>query len=97
MYYQGDIIKAEGIKYPLLVVSKDIYNKSEKILACAIVDDAAPSPIYYKIKFDDSYKIVLCDQIKLIDLNSRASKRIGQIELYQRVTISDIIQGLFEY
>ena len=35
--HQGDIIKVEKIKPPVLVVSKDFFNESGEIIGCPII------------------------------------------------------------
>lgn len=36
MVSQGDILKIEGIRHPVLVVSKDFFNTSGEIIGCPI-------------------------------------------------------------
>ena len=38
--HQGDIIKVEKIKPPVLVVSKDFFNESGEIIGCPIIGDS---------------------------------------------------------
>lgn len=96
-YYQGDILKIENYKDYFLVVSKDIYNETGQVIVCPIVKVAKLLPIIQEISFEGTKQYVLCDQMKKLNMGVRGSKRIGQISIRDRMEISDIIQGLFEY
>ena len=39
LLHQGDILKIEKIKHPVLVVSKDFFNSSGEIIGCPIMDE----------------------------------------------------------
>ena len=36
--HQGDILKIEKIKHPVLIVSKDFFNTSGEIIGCPIIN-----------------------------------------------------------
>ncbi len=38
--HQGDILKVEKIKHPVLVASKDFFNTSGEIIGCPIITNA---------------------------------------------------------
>ena len=42
LLHQGDILKIEKIKHPVLVVSKDFFNSSGEIIGCPIITDSIP-------------------------------------------------------
>ena len=44
--HQGDILKIEKIKHPVLVVSKDFFNSSGEIIGCPIISDSNPGHIW---------------------------------------------------
>lgn len=96
---QGDIIKAEGIKDPLIVVSKDYYHNTNHVIVCPIIkaNKDYENAINIIIKTDKVSGMVLCDQPKNLDLTVRGYQVVGSVSLDIRMTISDIIQGLFEY
>ena len=43
--HQGDVIKVERIKAPVLVASKDFFNESGEVIGCPILDKSSESPI----------------------------------------------------
>ena len=96
-FYQGEIYKIIGIKYPVLVVSKDFYNQSGNAICCPIVTMGVDSPICKFITADDITGYVYCDETRKIDMHARVSKRVGKVSLTDIITISDIIQGLYDY
>ena len=44
--HQGDILKIENIKHPVLIVSKDFFNASGEIIGCPIIRNSAPGPLH---------------------------------------------------
>ena len=42
--HQGDILKIEKIKHPVLVVSKDFFNTSGEIIGCPIIKNSTAGP-----------------------------------------------------
>ena len=47
--HQGDILKIEKIKHPVLVVSKDFFNTSGEIIGCPIIRNSYFKFDYFKI------------------------------------------------
>lgn len=43
--HQGDILKIENIKHPVLVASKDFFNTSGEIIGCPIINNSKPGPL----------------------------------------------------
>ena len=96
-FYQGEIYKIIGIKYPVLVVSKDYYNQSGNAVCCPILNTKVDSPICQFITTDDIAGYVYCDETRKIDMHARVSKRVGKVSLTDIINISDIIQGIYDY
>ena len=95
---QGRIIKVEGIKDPVLVVSDDVYNKCGHVLVCPIIanknlENAINIPVHTK----DIDGLVLCDQIRNLNISNRPFQVRSMISIDERMLISDVIQGLLEY
>ena len=44
--HQGDILKIEKIKHPVLVVSKDFFNTSGEIIGCPIIRNFMQGPMH---------------------------------------------------
>ena len=47
---QGDLLRIEGIKYPVIVVSNNYFNQSGMVIACPIVKTAVPGPLHIPLK-----------------------------------------------
>lgn len=95
--YQGDILKIEGIRFPVLVVSKDFLNSSGEIIGCPIYKAGPPGTLHVRLTTDEHEGFVHCEKLKHLDLNARGYSKKGEICLRDRIVISDTIQGLFEY
>ena len=95
--HQGDILSIEKIKDPVLVVSKDLFNESGKIIGCPIFKYDNLSPLHISIHTNTLTGYVQCENMKLLDLHVRGYKKIGKVEMIDRIEISDVIQGIFDY
>ncbi|MBQ9767216.1 MAG: type II toxin-antitoxin system PemK/MazF family toxin [Lachnospiraceae bacterium] len=94
---QGDIVKVEHIKHPVLVVSKDFFNTSGQIIGCPIVEHSTKGPLHIFVQADEIKGYVQCEKLALLDLNVRGYKAIDRILLSDRMNIADAVQGIFEY
>ena len=61
---QGDLLRIEGIKYPVIVVSNNYFNRSGMVIACPIVKTAVPGPLHIPLKDSEIEGIVLCEQVR---------------------------------
>lgn len=96
-FEQGDILTVEKITQPVLVVSKNFFNKTEQAIVCPIVKNALPDPLHIDIHTDEISGKVLCEQMKLLDLKYRGYKIISLIGYADIINITDAIQGIFDY
>lgn len=94
---QGDIIKIERIKHPVLVVSKNIFNTSGQIIGCPIIKNSMPGPLHIWMETDENEGYVHCEKLALLDLSVRGHKKIDRLPISDMINISDAIQGIFEY
>ena len=94
---QGDVLKIEKIKFPVLITSKDFFNQTGEIIGCPIFMHGEEGPLHIKIETDQISGIVHCEKMKLVDLNVRGFSKISRISLSDRMNIADAIQGIFDY
>ena len=94
---QGDIITVERIRGHFLVVSKNFFNTTEQAILCPIVRNTFIDPLHVKIQAKDVEGIVMCEQMRLVDLRYRGFKKAGRISYAEIIDITDIIQGIFDY
>ncbi len=95
--HQGDIIKIEGIKSPVLVTSKDFFNQTGEIVGCPIFQDNTASPLHIKIRTDNTEGFVQCEKSALLDINVRGFVKTDRISMEDIINITDAIQGIFDY
>ena len=94
---QGDILSVEGVMTPVLVVSKNFFNRTEQVIACPVRKTARPDPLHIKVGAGDFRGIVLCEQMKLLDLRVRGYKKISSLPAAAIMDIVDAVQGIFDY
>ena len=94
---QGDILSVENIRHDVLIVSKDFFNRTEMAIVCPITDSASPDPLHIRICTDETEGIVLCEQLKLLDLKIRGFKKKGHIKYSDIMNITDAVQSIFDY
>lgn len=96
-FEQGDILRVEGIKGPVLIVSKNFFNRSEQAIVCPVVPNASPDPLHIEIHAEEIEGKVLCEQMKLLDLRFRGYTKISELHYPDIINITDAIQAIFDY
>lgn len=95
--HQGDILKIEKIKHPVLVVSKDFFNASDEIIGCPIIKDSVAGPLHIWMSTKENEGYIQCEKLALLDLVVRGYKKIDRLPVSEMINVSDAIQGIFEY
>lgn len=95
--HQGDILRIEKIKSPVLVVSKDFFNASGEIIGCPIIENSISGPLHIWTEQEGIRGFIQCEKLALLDLTVRGHRRIGRLPVAELINISDAIQGIFEY
>jgi len=94
---QGDILRVEKIKNPVLVVSKDFFNTSGEIIGCPIIMNSVPGPLHIWMSTESTEGYVQCEKLALLDLNVRGYRKVDRLPIAEMINISDAIQSIFEY
>lgn len=94
---QGDILSVERLNIPILVVSKAYFNRTEQIIACPVLKNASEDPLHIPVIATDMQGIVLCEQMKLLDLRVRGYKKLTELKIEDVMNIADAIQSIFDY
>ena len=94
---QGVILKIEGLEGSYLVVSKDFFNQTEQAVLCPIVTDTFPDPLHLRINTKDVKGIVMCEQLKMLDLRYRGYSKVTQLKYADIMEIADAVQSIFDY
>ena len=94
---QGDILNVEGIAHPVIVVSNDFFNRSGKVIACPIVKKAAEGPLHIPARDLPVGGLVLCEQVRYLDLEVRRFSKIATAHPLDIMDISDAIASIFEH
>lgn len=95
--HQGDILKIEQLKHPVLIVSKDFFNTSGEIIGCPIINHSNPGPLHIRMSTQNTEGYIHCEKLTLLDLSVRGYKKMDSLPISEMMNISDAIQGIFEY
>lgn len=95
--HQGDILKIEKIKHPVLVASKDFFNTSGEIIGCPIIHNSKPGPLHIWMSTEKTEGYIHCEKLALLDLSIRGYQKTDRLSISEMINISDAIQGIFEY
>ena len=95
--HQGDILKIEKIKPPVLVVSKDFFNNSGAIIGCPIIENSTIGPLHIWIDHEMIQGYVHCENLKLLDLSVRGHKKLTHLTISEMMNLCDAIQSIFDY
>lgn len=94
---QGDILKINGIRVPVLVVSKNFFNEQGEVIGCPIYATDVAGPLHIYIKTTKNEGCVQCEKLTLLDLRVRHFSVADSISQSDIINITDAIQGLFDY
>ena len=94
MVNQGDIIKVEGIKLNMLVVSRDVINENEVCIVVPFSSNFSETVTHIKNSF--SKELLITEQLRYIDLTTRYYKKLGNLPLEEMQNIVDVVQALFD-
>ncbi|MCL2834667.1 MAG: type II toxin-antitoxin system PemK/MazF family toxin [Treponema sp.] len=83
---------------PALVISNEIFNKySEMAIICPITNTDKNHPLYVKLnKKTKTTGVILCDQIKTMDIKARNFKILEDIPEDILENVLDIVFSLLE-
>ena len=76
---QGDLLHIANVSHPVIVVSNNLFNEEDVVIVCGIAKDAVEGPLHIRIQTAEIEGVVLCEQIKLIDLKQRRFSAPGRI------------------
>ena len=94
---QGDILKIENIKHPVLVVSKDFFNTSGAIIGCPIIKNSYAGPLHIWMSTNEIEGYVQREKLALLDLSIRGHKKIDRLPISALINVVDAVQSIFEY
>lgn len=96
----GDIIKISDFSdRRFVIVSKNAFIQTTgKFHVCPLLKGMNPGMLHVSVKGEKGTEgVVVCEQIKLIDPSIRRCSVTDRIFYSDIMTISDAIQGIFEY
>lgn len=96
-FEQGDLLKIDGIQQPVIVVSNDVFNQSGKAIVCPIVQSAQEGPLHIKLKDSSVQGVVLCEQVRYLDLAARRFHKLTATHYFDIMDISDAVFSMIEY
>ncbi len=94
---QGDILKVAGFFDPVIVVSNNYFNRSGCVIVCPITQKAVPGPLHIELNHEAVQGLVLCEQVKFLDLSARRYAKVGSAKFYDVMDLSDAVTGIFDY
>ena len=93
---QGDILRVGGLTHPVMVVSNALFNGSGKAMVCPVLKSAAEGPLHIRLKECPVEGLVLCEQVRYVDLAARGFTRLASIRYFDVMDISDAVMGIFD-
>ena len=94
---QGDLLKISGVKYPVIVVSNEYFNRSGKAVVCPILSAASEGPLHIPIRDAKVNGYVLCEQVHYVDLSLRHFSNLSATPYFDAMDISDAVISIFDY
>lgn len=94
---QGDLLKVYGLKYPVIVVSNNLFNETGKSIVCPIQKNALEGPLHIPLATQQVEGYILCEQVRYVDLMQRSYSKIGEVSYFDLMDVSDAVMGMFDY
>ena len=94
--HQGDVLKVDKIKLPVLVVSKDFFNQTGEIIACPVYGTGRDDTLHIRVQTQNMDGYVHCEKLALLDLNVRGFVKLNRLHMNDIMNITDAIQGIFD-
>ena len=96
-YQQGDLLRVDGIAHPVIVVSNNVFNASGKAIVCPILPHAAEGPLHIRLKDSAVQGVVLCEQVRYLDLAARRCTKLSETHYFDVMDLSDAVVSMFEH
>lgn len=90
-------MSVEKIPFPVLVVSKNFFNRAEMAIVCPIRLQSQSGPLHIYVETDEIKGFAECEQLRLLDLRLRGYRKTGELSIAAIMDITDAIQGIFDY
>ena len=94
---QGDLLRINGLSYPVIVVSNNFFNGSGKAIVCPILKNVIPGPLHIELTDSPIEGYVVCEQVKYVDLTVKRFAKLTDSYYYDIMNISDAVMGIFDY
>lgn len=93
---QGDLLRIDSFKNPVMVVSNNFFNQSGMALVCPVMKNAMEGPLHIHIKESPVEGYVLCEQVRYVDLTARRYSKLNTTHYYDIMDISDAVMSMFD-
>lgn len=98
---QGDVLRINGISWPVIVVSNNRFNEIGEVIVCPILNKGSANAIHLPVTVSSTIGeikgLVICEQVRHLDLNNRRFSRIGTLFLCEYLDIADTLSALFDF
>ena len=94
---QGELLSIVGISDPVIVVSNNFFNEEDLVVVCPVASNASEGALHIRLNHHQAEGIVLCEQMKVLDLRARRFSKLGIAEYHDVLNIADAVMGIFDY
>ena len=98
---QGDILRVNGINWPVIVVSNNHFNAIGEVIVCPILKNIARNAVHLPICFSaaagEIKGHIACEHVQHVDLNSRKYTKLYSLQMTDYLNISDTLIALFDF
>ena len=95
--YQGSILHVEGCGGEIFVASTARFNQSGMVIGCPFIRNMDPAALHISAHGKEVCGVVICEQMKSLDLRSRGYSIIDEVQIKDVMEVSDALQGIFDY
>ena len=93
---QGSLIELEPEKERMCVLSRTLFNRSGRCVACPVVDDAAENVLHLEIGENLFYGVALCGQLRTLELANCRYRKLGRLPYGKIQDLTDAARAIFD-
>lgn len=95
---QGDILNVPSLHTPVIVVSREYFNRTGLAFVCPLVTQTSPHALHIEIHGKKStHGFALCEAAKAIDFTRRHYSKTDEADYADMMNLSDAMQAIFDY
>lgn len=96
-FSQRDVLQLEDVSVPVVVLSKDAFNRTGQAIVCPLFRGKSVSAVHVAVTFTSKQYFAATEQLRYVDLSQRFFKILGSVPMDEFIEISNAAESLIDY